>query len=347
MFLNEISSNTLNYLKCILCVGVVFIHARFYPDLSVVGVNEFEGYKFYNALDCYFNANFLNSTCVPLFFVISGYLFFLNIPELFGWKVYLTKLKSRIGSLLIPYLICNMLFVLFNNTISLLHGTPFNPWDCFSSFWSIKGGLPIMAQTWYIRDLMVMCLLTPIIWFAIRFGKVFLLIALCGCWFTEWWYNIPGIDIRSAMFFSIGSYIGIHGIDLLEMVRPRKLWFVYCIIFAILFALYIIYDLEWIHKLSIIASFPVWICLANFISSMTYVRCSNTFVAGTFFVFLYHFPLAHRVSAYFTKIFGINEPVIIFAYISGAITTTIMLLIVFYMGKKFMPKYFKVIVGGR
>ena len=67
MQLNEKSSNALNYLKCILCIGVVFIHARYYPDLSVLGIESLEDYYFYNTLDIYFNARFLNCTCVPFF----------------------------------------------------------------------------------------------------------------------------------------------------------------------------------------------------------------------------------------------------------------------------------------
>ena len=71
MRMNDSSSNVLNYLKCILCIGVVFIHARIFPDLSAIGVVNYEDYNIYNAINQYFRENFLNHTCVPLFLLFQ------------------------------------------------------------------------------------------------------------------------------------------------------------------------------------------------------------------------------------------------------------------------------------
>lgn len=34
MKLSENSSDTINYLKCLLCIGVVFIHTQYWPDVN-------------------------------------------------------------------------------------------------------------------------------------------------------------------------------------------------------------------------------------------------------------------------------------------------------------------------
>ena len=54
MKFTEQSSNTLNYLKCILCIAVVFIHARYFPDLSLLGIQNIADYGVYNAIEIYF-----------------------------------------------------------------------------------------------------------------------------------------------------------------------------------------------------------------------------------------------------------------------------------------------------
>lgn len=347
MSLTDQSSNILNYLKCVLCIGVVFIHARIFPDLSVIGVDNCEDYNVYYAINQYFREDFLNHTCVPLFFVISGYLFFLNIPETFSIELFKTKWKKRIKSLLIPYLICNGIVLLMIISLSLIKGEEIQPNSLLTAFWSYKEGFPVVMPSWYLRDLMVVCMLSPVIWLLLKYTHYLLPLFLCFCWFMGVWMEIPGFGIRSFLFFTIGSYIGIKKYDFIEMVYPRKYWLLWFIILATIYGLYIYYNAEFLHKLSVLASFPVWVCIARFISSLIHVKCSSTFVAGTFFVFLYHFSIAHRASVMFTKLFGISEPSVILSYISGALFTTAIILTIFYLGRRFLPEFFMMTVGGR
>ncbi len=346
MRISDNTSNTINYLKCILCIGVVFIHARFFPGLSVVEIENTEKYNVYNAIDFYFNARFLNSTCVPLFFLISGYLFFINIPESFDLNVFRAKWRSRIKSILIPYLICNGIFLIINASLSLKHGD-FKPLDLITAFWCYHGSFPIVNPTWYLRDLLVICLFAPLIWFFIKYTKSLLPILLCLCWFNDLWPEIPGFGIRSFLFFTIGSNIAMRKDDIIDMVNPKAYWLFWCPLFAILYGLFIYNNLALIHKLSILASFPVWICLASLTSSIANVKCSKALVSGTFFVFLYHFSIAHRVTVLLSRFIGVSEPSIIISYIGGALLTSIILLTIYYMGRKILPRLFTILVGGR
>lgn len=50
--------------------------------------------------------------CVPLFFTMSAFLFFLRI-EKFDFRLFKSKLVSRVHSLLVPYLLWNMLVIAF------------------------------------------------------------------------------------------------------------------------------------------------------------------------------------------------------------------------------------------
>lgn len=47
-----------------------------------------------------------NGVCVPYFFVISGFLFFRN----FDMKMLAAKYRSRCKSILVPYLVWNVLY---------------------------------------------------------------------------------------------------------------------------------------------------------------------------------------------------------------------------------------------
>ena len=87
----------LDLLKVILTIGIVFRHAE------LVGLEgrsaAFDGFSR--------GMMFITEICVPLFFVLSGFLYFRNVPERPGWQFFWKKTRSRIFSLLIPYLIAN------------------------------------------------------------------------------------------------------------------------------------------------------------------------------------------------------------------------------------------------
>ena len=85
---------TLDLLKVLLCVGIVVRHAE------LVGMVD------RSAAFAGFNRGMMLFTelCVPMFFVISGYLFFLNVPEKPNGRYFVNKIRSRVFTLLVPYL---------------------------------------------------------------------------------------------------------------------------------------------------------------------------------------------------------------------------------------------------
>ena len=102
-----------DWLRFPLIVGVVFIHCFGKPfDFDAVD------FAHLSAMDCYnlFRvavSRVLTHVCVPVFYLISGYLFFIRL-EKWDYKVYLDKLKKRCKSLLMPFLIWNSLAIVLS-----------------------------------------------------------------------------------------------------------------------------------------------------------------------------------------------------------------------------------------
>lgn len=105
--------------------------------------------------------------CRTRFFFISGYLFFYKIDD-YNLKTYRSKLSRRIWTLLIPYLLWNTLPVVYPLLLFLFRGQPFTlsfaEWLSF--YWDTGGeyNVPANFPLWYVRDLMIVCLMTPVIW---------------------------------------------------------------------------------------------------------------------------------------------------------------------------------------
>lgn len=158
------------------------------------------------------------------FFVFSGFLFFQHAPETFSFNWIVKKWKKRVLTLLVPYLIWNLLYVAaillknfcFEKTglgasqeeLAAVHQGPY--------YWFIAG--PVDFPLWYILALMKMTLLTPLLWLFFKWFRSispFLLIIL---YLFGW--GIPFyIDIKPLFYFSMGAWLGIRRIDMRQSCK--------------------------------------------------------------------------------------------------------------------------------
>lgn len=107
----DLQFNVFDWLRFPLITGVVFIHCFGKPfDYGAIDFAHLSGMDFYNLFRVSIS-QVLTHVCVPAFYLISGYLFFIGLEE-WTWNAYLNKLKKRSKSLLVPFLIWNTLCVL-------------------------------------------------------------------------------------------------------------------------------------------------------------------------------------------------------------------------------------------
>lgn len=120
-------------------------------------------------------------SAVCLFFFISGYLFFYNIQNTFTIRDYKKKLIKRVHSLLIPYLFWNafviVCFAILHTFFAAFIDEDFNNIYNFTlielvrSFWDYPGGQPICYQFWFLKELMIGVLFTPLFYIIAKYGK--------------------------------------------------------------------------------------------------------------------------------------------------------------------------------
>ena len=96
-----------------LAILVVFVHGFGAEiDVSELHASGLTGLALYDYIRLFFSVVIARSA-VPLFFIISGYLLFLKVDD-YSKSVYMAKLKKRWHSLVIPYLLWLVLFILWN-----------------------------------------------------------------------------------------------------------------------------------------------------------------------------------------------------------------------------------------
>jgi len=235
----------------------------------------------------------LVKVAVPVFFIMSGYLFFANV-ETWNLQVYKAKMLRRMKTLLIPYLLWNLLMAIKLKTFCL--------W-AFWSFWCPAGiqtdwfgqeqlmTAPANMPLWFLRDLIVVSLLTPIIYICVRRLGWWLLSILTVIYLSGICAFIPGLSAYAIYFFTFGAFFSIRRMDLLEELR-RFEWPTYILSIAFAIAMMLTYNTPVFSSLMLcfrlVGAVAVF-CLASRILSSTTMRLPSPVCDSTYFIYLAHY----------------------------------------------------------
>lgn len=185
---------------------------------------------------------------VPCFFFISGFLFYQHLHN-WDWDVWKKKIRRRIRTLFFPYILWIIIAFFVYWLYALFQGAQISLYQQFihdggmKIFWGTNGDTPIGPQSapldgplWFIRDLIYYSIASPIIFlFIVRTRIVgILILSTTSIIFPQF---IP----EGLVFFSIGAYLQIENKNILELVRKSK-WAVYATAFALLLAIYFLFD---------------------------------------------------------------------------------------------------------
>lgn len=192
--------------QLILCILVMFVH--FY-NLDIFPDNPIPFVEFLQNTE----VKMLGTTAVAGFFLLSGYRFSqgLSVQTLAG------KLKRRLFSLLIPYLVWNLIYSLY---AFLMANHPFlnrfadaKEVSVAELLWGILDSARYNPVFWYMKYLMIMILLASGLILLFRKRAVFpafLPIVICGAFVGA---RIPGFP-EKVYSFLLWSFFFLFGISL-------------------------------------------------------------------------------------------------------------------------------------
>lgn len=295
-----------------------------------------------------FLQNLLGGICgklsVPIFLLISGYLFFREGSYALTKELWISKLKKRISSLLVPYLLWNFIgYIIYAIKVG------FSLEDFFHSFWVIdipgrSGSSPIDGPLWYVRNLMIMVVISPIITYMIKYTKWYLILIMTILWIIQIPPFNKGIGI-AFYFFSLGGYLRVFDYHVENLQRYAK----YLIL---AYPIYVIYAFLmqsnsncWDFQFGIILGI-----VAIFSLTMHFIKCGNGNSKTTqilsetsFFIYCLHDLLLQFLKPFFSEILGTGD----FAYISLIVVDIALCLGFFYVLKRISPKVTSLLMGGR
>jgi surface polysaccharide O-acyltransferase-like enzyme len=355
--MNQELSNKIKFFSFFLILLVVFIHSENLLVKFSTGNYIAQSYSINSFLQN-FISNGLCRIAVPIFFVISGYLFFLKIE--FTPKGYVKKYKSRFYSLVIPYLIWSFYGILLYYLLQLLPFThkffTHNVMD-----YGIKEFIdsllvhPITHQLWFVRDLILLVFFSPVFAILLKKAGIPFLSLIFICWYFRLNYYL--LSFESIFFFSLGSYFSIRKISL-EFLKLRQ-YSIVSLIFWILVLLIKTFILirgwsnaNWdsiLLKTSILFGIVgVWTYYDKlFLGVDIRMRKWWSVLSYSFIIYVFHDPLLTILQKGMFYISGYSQLASIVIYFSTPIMSVIISVLLGVILSERAHKMYKYLIGNR
>lgn len=167
-------------------------------------------YGFPQQLEQFFGDT-LGQIAVPGFFMVSAVLFYRS----FSWNKLAAKWRSRMKSILIPYMLWNFLYYAAYAIATRLPGI---------SYFMGKEAVPVTAGAvyravfhyhynpvfWYLYQLILLIVLAPVLYLLLKrklTGMCFLGAVLLALW-KKW--NFPHLNMDALFYYSFGAFGALH-----------------------------------------------------------------------------------------------------------------------------------------
>ena len=354
--MDGLTSRVISFIRFPMMAAVVVIHCNivlFHPELESRTLFSF----------LFSLTQKLVWVSVPIFFFISGLLFFKE--GTFNMTLYKTKLSSRIYTLLIPYIIWNILYFCIiaiqqyfkPDVLLLLHKriADFSLTDYLWIFWDIRqishlaDDQPacLVGVFWFIQCLFLSILLSPVIYKLIQFTRHFFLLLFIALCLIDYQVDIPGVNNAGIAYFCLGAYISIMHINLINYLRHIPLWTVIVIILISLSSIMI--DNEYVAFFSSLLLQIGVLSLVTYMIEHHHWRECALLSSSVFFIFAVHrlftAPLMHISNSILNHI---NNDILLYFYYLFIVSITILLCVaMFWIMNRYMPRVTNILSGRR
>ena len=341
-----------------LIIGVVYIHA-FSATIDHEGVSL--GPEQLNYLTDFVRiliSQGFARIAVPLFFLMSGYFFFLGFT--WSWRGFGQKLAARAKTLLLPYVFWTVLVFatrFLGQCIPVVKAyfAGGNALPADLSVYDLANAVvgftraPEAYHFWFIRDLMLLMLLSPLIVMLLRYVAWPFLGVVFFVWITGNW-PIYTPDVVGVLFFSLGSYVAMKGKSLFILDGYGK-WLVLGYI-PVLLA-----DVIWneapfnlcLHRCGIVIGLVAILFGSKLILASERMKNVLLWLSGaSFFVYAAHEPFLGIARTLAFQFLSFNWPyTLLLIYLLVPLGVVAVLVAVHSILGGYIPGVLRVVTGGR
>jgi succinoglycan biosynthesis protein ExoH len=359
-------SRTIDVSRIALIVGLVCLHYGKYPNSKVspfdgLGVGEYEIATFVNSFLLFF---FFSA--VPLLSLISGWLFFsfLDEPTANPEASLFSRIRRRFNSLYLPLVTWNFLYLgallalytaLPNYPLLKFLNIDFDTADLaqyFNAVFAIDRA-PLAFQFWFVRDLFVTVLLSPVMWVLIKRAPYGAAAVLLVVWLVNYDTRIflrPDVPF----FFFLGGLIRSMrtevGVGARATIVLSSIYVV--LVGARALAPYLIDDstallAAYTRLMRLVGALACWGLFLR-IAGTDFGKSISRWGSFAFFLYATHFPMMAEVKLRLWNVLPtVNDFWMVVHFLASVVLTVVLCLGVAVLFAKYVPGFFGVLNGGR
>ncbi|MFZ2267530.1 MAG: acyltransferase [Azonexus sp.] len=340
-------SAALMVLNLICTIMIVAIHNN---SMSYIDIRD--GYDI-NFMIQQFIVNGISRSAVPIFALLSGFFVFIKIVKI----GYFLLIKQKIVTLAFPYILTSAILYF---SVALLKSALFGDFELFNWKEVLYGVFahPVAIQYWFLRDLIIIVAISPLVVFCNGFIFAFLGVVLGVFWLLNiqpfpivaGWYVI---NIEVLFFFWVGVFVGkfLGGYVYLQrgfllIILSVSVWIILIIIRIYLDPNLDVWYVDHYTTLSVLI-YKLHIFVGVFcLFAISYALRGSYFLIGlsglTFFVYAFHTVpvsyISHLVKMFvpFHLVFYVNFPLIVIIVFSAAYAVSV-----------YFPRFYSIMTGGR
>ena len=352
--MSQFISYKLRFLSFVSIIIVLYIHSDFHT-------NEIEDRTLIFYIQTIISKS-IGRCAVPLFYVISGYLFFLKVPE--GMTSIYGKMKKRVRTLVVPYIIGCLFFVGFGVLMAVLPGvskymnssvTPLftKPLGEIlrSIFYDAGNGSPCAFQLWFLRDLILIVATSPLWYLCLKHLKWGFVAAV----FVLTYLDVPHVPFYSLFWFVLGGQLTKVRIESEWKDGIRTAELLALCLFLVLSILQLVFSdiVDWsllripVILLGIIGAWGLYDAVVGKNFNLSQHRWLVTACQFTFFIYIFHEPTLNIVRKLIVVVLGKNEFGYLTSYLISPWIFTVCAVFIGLLFRKYLPKMYNVCTGGR
>lgn len=279
---------------------------------------------------------------VPMFFVISGYLFFQN----FDYKKLKSKWQTRTESILVPFIIWNIIgfifmWILFH--IPQVRNSINKPMPDYNvTTWFLDVFIFTKYNiTWFIRDLIVYIVISPLFYCVLKsrlYGLLLLALTISTTYITSndiITYSIPWL---------LGAYAGIHFKEHCQKRYSRNVIIISSCTLLASFTVECMYfpNSENIFLLRLAQIPLIWISTDTLAISTT----PKWWMRLSFFIYCSHHMILESIEKVFLLLFGKNYLGALLDFILAPVITFVVIFVIAFVLRPIRPVWVT-LCGGR
>ena len=339
-------SKKITRISIIMSFLVVLLHSVNYLHYG------YKAFSFVGIIQSFFSVTAY--VAVPTFLFISGFLFFTGVTE---FKTVLLKMKKRIFTVLIPYLSWNIiitLYIMVSFNMPILKKYIINDEFGALTLNNVLRGIFLYGYNgpfWYVQVLLLYISISPLLFYILKNKIISIILIILFLIPTVWCYHLSEyVRLDEFFWYFLGCFIAKN--DLLKNYKKNKIISTMCLLFTVLFTLYLVF----FSKIEVLSFIPgnIRFYLVNTVKVFTTwfafdLVCGEKifkFEYGSFFIYAGHSVCLRVIKKIFALAFKYDRRLVFIDYFGSAVVVFVFLAFLAALVKKtsFLNK---VLNGGR